>query len=198
MINPAFVKYPEEAKLLGELVLGYGELDILFSIMAGNALKQKFPLLHAVNQVRSETARLDVADAMSKQRFKELGIASEYARCEKAMRYCLKVRNQWAHSQWGDMDPFGLAFTRTDGEVFAMPVKRIEWNSIKVELLRKQEAFFEHTRLCLLIVDSNLTPIHAGKEPKLRMPPEMHQPHMQSQWSKPALARIKKVPTIQP
>jgi hypothetical protein len=101
MINPAFVNYPEEAKLLGELVLGYGELDILFTIMAGTALRQRFPLLHAVNRVRSETARLDVAHAMAKQRFADLKLAAEYARIEKAMRFCLRVRNQWAHSQWG-------------------------------------------------------------------------------------------------
>ena len=78
MINPAFLKYPEEARLLGELVLGYGELDISFCMMCGVATKRQFELLHAVNQVRSETARLDIANALSVNYFQELGLTHEY------------------------------------------------------------------------------------------------------------------------
>lgn len=191
MINPAFIQYPEEARLLGELVLGYGEIDILFAMMAGNAIRNRFPLLHAVNQVRSEKARIDVAHAMSVDRFKALGLAKEYARIHKAVRYCLKVRNQWAHSQWANMEQHGLAFTRTDGDVFASPVQPTVWNSITAGLLRKQEAFFENTRLCLIVVDTSVPAILAKKGALLPMPPEMHEPSMQSQWSKQALAHIR-------
>lgn len=115
MINPAFLKYPDEAKLLGELVLGYGELDLSFCMMCGIATKRKFELLHAVNQVRSESARLEIAHALSVNAFRELGLQAEYARVHKAVKYCMRVRNQWSHASWGDLDPHGLAFSKTDG-----------------------------------------------------------------------------------
>lgn len=198
MINPAFVRYPEEAKLLGEMVLGYGELDITFCMMCGKAIHQQFELLHAVNQVRSETARLDIANAMAGKGFSTLGLEAEYARLLRCMRVCLRIRNQWAHSQWGDMDPHGLAFTRTDGDVFAAPVKPTVWLSIKVDLLRKQEAYFEHTRLRLLVLLSNLTPILVGKKGLLRPPPEMPEPNMHNQWSKSARDHIDSLPTLRP
>ncbi|RVD55735.1 MAG: hypothetical protein EOS30_29245 [Mesorhizobium sp.] len=189
MINPVFVSYPEEARLLGELVLGYGELDISFALTAGVATRNKFVLLHAVNQVRSETSRLDLAHALSVGAFTELGLADEYARIHKAIRFCLKVRNQWAHSQYGHGPEKGLAFTRTDGDVFAAPVKPTVWNCIKLELLQKQEAYFEYCRRCILTVESNLVPILVGKPAQLQMPPEMHEPHMQSQWSRAVPSR---------
>ena len=98
----------------------------------------------------------------------------------------------------GDIDPHGLAFTKTDGDVFALPVKKIQWRSIKLDLLQKQEAFFEYTRLCLLTVDSNLVPILAGNPQRLKMPKEIHQPHMHSQWSRQAQKQVNEMPTIQP
>ncbi len=36
---------------MGELSLGYSELDISFTMIAGNAAGQKFALLHAVNNI---------------------------------------------------------------------------------------------------------------------------------------------------
>lgn len=194
MINPAFLNYPEEARLLGELVLGYGELDISFCMMCGIATQRQFELLHAVNQVRSESARLDIANALSVDAFAELGLSREYARTHKAVRFCLKVRNQWAHSQWGDLSPHGLAFTKTDGDVFARPLKRTVWNSITADLLRKQEAFFEYTRHCILTVEMNLRPILDGRKPKFDMRPEMHEPNMKNQWSKSARVHLSKLP----
>lgn len=198
MINPAFISYPEEAKLLGELVLGYGELDLSFAFTCGIAVQQKYALLHAVNQVRSETARLDIAHALAADAFAKLGLAEEYRRAHQAIKYCLKIRNQWAHAQWGDMNPYGLAFTRTDGDVFALPLKRTVWNSIKLDLLQKQEAYFEYTRRCILTLESNLIPILAGKPAQLEFPPEIHRPSMHSQWSKSALAHIGRLPSTPP
>lgn len=192
MINPAFAQYPEEARLLGELVLGYGELDISFCMTCGIAIGRKFELLHAVNQVRSETGRLDIANALSANTFVRIGLWDKFNDIQKSVRYCLKVRNQWAHAQWGDMRPHGLAFTRTDGNVFATPVKRTVWNSVTVELLRKQEAYFEYTRKCIIALELNLAPILAGGSQKIQFPDIMHEPSMLSHWSKAALEDLKR------
>lgn len=184
MINPAFLRYPEEARLLGEMVLGYGELDISFGMVAGKAARKMHAVLHAINRVRSEKSRLDIADALACGSFKELGLAAEYARVHRAMRFCLRVRNQYTHSQWADWGEHGLGFTNVDGDAFASPIQPLKWNSIKLALLQKQEAFFEYTRRCILTLDTNLLWVLAEKPPAEAMPPEMHEPSMHSQWPK--------------
>lgn len=192
MINPAFIKYPEEAKLLGEIVLGYGEIDLSFAMMAGAATGQKFALLHAVNQVRSETARIDIANALASEFFTALGLREYYDYALAAVRYCLKIRNQWAHSQWGDMDPYGLAFTKTDGNVFAPPIKPTEWRSVTIEVLRKQEEYFEHTRHWILVLDTIVQARQSGHDRHLGFPAKMQAPKTYSQWSKQARDQLDK------
>ena len=66
-----------ECKLIGELVLGYSELDISFSYMCGFATKKRYELLNAVNKVRSEASRLDIADALAAPAFFDLGLRNE-------------------------------------------------------------------------------------------------------------------------
>ena len=190
MINPALTKYHSECKIIGELILGYSELDLSFSYMCGIATGKRYELLNAVNKVRSEASRLDIADALAAPTFSSLGLKDEYASIKRSMLYCKDVRNQWAHSQWGDMEPYGLAFTRVDGDVFAQPTTPLKWLSVTTDLLEKQEAYFEHTRNCILVTESNLIPLLAGKKAVRKFPREIPQPSRHSPWTKQAHAHL--------
>ncbi len=192
MINPAFLNFPEEAKLLGEMVIGYGELDLLFVATAGDAIKQRYALLHAANQVRSETQRLAITHAMSHEAFVRLGMGDEYERVRSGMHICLGIRNQWAHSQWADLGKFGLGFTRADGEAFASSPPKIKWERADLKTLEKQQAFFEHIRLCIQTIQGNLPSVFVGRQPPLPMPPKSHQPPSQGQWGSRDRAQIEK------
>jgi len=156
MINPAFINYPEEAALLGAMVIGYGEIDISFVHMAGLVVGQTYAVLDACHAVRSEKARLDIAHALAVDAFKRVNLEEEYTHTHSAVRHCLKVRNQHAHSQWADLDGL-LQFTNVEG-AFGQPLKSIKWKPITLALLKQQEAYFEHTRLCVLTMITLLGP----------------------------------------
>ncbi|MBN9310512.1 hypothetical protein [Devosia sp.] len=179
MINPAFTRFPEEANLLGQLVLGYGELDISFALMAGMAIGKQFEVLHAVHQVRSETARLDIAHALSSKAFSSLGLKDDYVEAKSAVKHCLKIRNQYAHCHWADLHVLGLGFINVEGDYFAKAEPRF-FKGVTVKLLQEQEAFFEYARHCVLTVQANIGPLRANLPRAYDMRPKKPLPNMHS------------------
>jgi len=175
MINPAFMHRQEEAALLGAMVIGYGELDVSFSHIAGLAINHKYAVLEACHSVRSEEGRLKIAKALAADAFNERGLRREYAITERGMRFCLKIRNQFAHAQWGDF-PDGLKFTNPES-AFSRPLKPIEWKLITLDLLRAQEAFFENTRMWLIYLEMVVASRVKNQIPYLNKPPEMNLPN---------------------
>lgn len=79
MINPAFANFPDEATLIGTMVIGYGELELAFGALAGIALDQQFSLLKAFHSIRSESARIKIADALCCGAFEKFDLAGDYA-----------------------------------------------------------------------------------------------------------------------
>ncbi len=154
MINPAFFYRREEAALLGDMVIGYGELEITFAHIAGLAIKHRYAVLEACHKVRSESGRIDIAHALSHEAMSDLGLGSEFAYTESALRFCLKVRNQYAHAQWGEF-PDGLKFTNPE-QAFARAAEGNSLEVLNLELLRLQEQFFENTRMWLIFLELNL------------------------------------------
>jgi hypothetical protein len=190
MINPAFINYPEEAALLGAMVIGYGEIDLSFAHMAGLVVGQTYAVLDACHAVRSETARLDVAHALAAGAFKRVNLEDEYTYTHAAVRHCLRIRNQHAHSQWGDLE--GLHLSNAE-RAFSQPLKPIEWKPITLELLKQQEAYFEHTRLCVLTMITLLEQAQKRVQHiRLTMPKALPRPNLHSQPPKQARARKEK------
>jgi len=183
MINPAFMNRPGEAALLGALVIGYGELDISFSLIAGLAINHKYAVLEACHSVRSESGRLDIAKALAVDSFVAGGLGREFEIAERGMRACLKIRNQFAHAQWGDFEE-GLKITNPE-RAFSRPLKKIEWKLVTLDLLKTQEAFFENTRMWLIYLEKVLELRAENQIPYLNRPPEIHIPiphiHQQKQ-----------------
>ncbi len=176
MINPAFMSRREEAALLGDMVIGYGELEITFAHIAGLAINHKYAVLEACHKVRSELGRIDIAHALSHEALDQQGLGPEFAYAESALRYCLKVRNQYAHAQWGDF-PDGLKFTNPE-QAFSRPLKPTLWKSINLELLTQQERFFENTRMWLIFLEVQLEAKAARRVLHLNKPQEMPQPNL--------------------
>lgn len=175
---------------MGQLILGYGELDLSFCLMAGSVLDQKYAVLNAVNQTRSETSRINVADALVRGPLFDLGFEDAYRRIYQAMIFCLRVRNQFAHCQWGDLGKLGLAFVKMDEATFVDPTKPTQWLSITLPFLQKHEAFFAYTRLSVLALEDHAVAASYEKKSAYPFPKEMHQPSMHKQWSRPALRQL--------
>ena len=65
-------------------------------------------------RVRGETARINVGDALGRQAYDKLGLRTDFELAVSAMRYCLKIRNQYAHCNWYDDRTGRLAFVNVE------------------------------------------------------------------------------------
>jgi len=61
-IMPAFVRYPEEAAIIGRLLAGYGELEFDLCLCVGHARGDMDMAFKAMFRPRGETQRIDIAD----------------------------------------------------------------------------------------------------------------------------------------
>lgn len=183
MINPAFIGFQEEASLLGAMVIGYGELDLTFANMAGIALGERYAVLEACHSVRSESARLKIADALAASALQKHELKVPYEIAHRGMRFCLKLRNQYAHAQWGDLKVGYLSFTNAE-DAFKRPLTKTKWKKISIELLKEQEAFFENTRKWLIYLEITLENIAAGQPKRVNRPEKVRQPKLSAQMSK--------------
>ena len=96
MINPALHAFPEEAALIGSMVVGYGELDITMVSCAGNAMEMTLPLLDALDQVNSEFTRIEIIRRLASPAFDRLGILPQFTNALAAQtsvgRYATPLR----------------------------------------------------------------------------------------------------------
>lgn len=176
MINPAFINFPEEELFLGRMVIGYGELEISLIHLAGVAIGRKWEVLHACHCVRTEIGKIDIANALAKEAMATHGLGTEFSTLVGHMRHCLKIRNQYAHSHWGDLNGT-LSFMNAD-KTFETPMKPINWKSLSIGLIKLQESFFENTRKWLLFLLITLEERERNHIPYLKRPEEMQLPNL--------------------
>ncbi|RUU97968.1 hypothetical protein EOA79_24065 [Mesorhizobium sp. M1A.F.Ca.IN.020.03.2.1] len=174
MINPAHEAYPEEARLIGLMVIGYSELDISLCLVGGLALGHKWAVLDALHTIKDEGTRLDVVGRLVRHIMVEKTLEPKFGETIGAMRYCKTVRNQYAHAQWANFDGM-LRFTSTRDIHWRPDGGPTEWKAVDPVILRAQEAYFEYTRKCLLWLTFALE--HPGKA--IRWPEHMEQPPKQ-------------------
>ncbi|MBY5579272.1 hypothetical protein [Rhizobium leguminosarum] len=178
MINPAFLHRKDELALIGEMVIGYGELDISFAMICGIALNHQWAVLDACQQVRSETSRLDIAAALGKEAFEQMNLKNEFEISLRQLKHCVKIRNQYAHSQWGDLEG-SLKFLNPE-TAFERPLKQASWKIVDLKLLQQQEAFFENTRAWVLWLEFALRSRELRRPLDLNRPPERELPNLHS------------------
>jgi hypothetical protein len=181
---PAFQRFPEEASVIGRLLAGYGELEYAFALCLAQVLdaKDPGPALKAFFRLRGEASKLDMADALMTAACTNEGFGEAYGEAKGAMRYCLKIRNQFAHCHWGDGKD-GLFFTNLEeaaGAAEGMPMK---WCHVDATLLRKQEAYFSYTAACIWhvrnafrIKNGELKSLLFARPPKLQQPNRYNPP----------------------
>ncbi len=175
MINPAFLNYPEEEALVGQMLLGYSDIVISLLIVSGEAMKQKFVLLEATHKLQSESQRIRIASTMARGAIEKLGLEQDYSEAVSAVNYCKDIRNNYAHCLWG-LQNGGLAYTSVEKDSFTHAMKDFIWYPVDKTLLEKQKLFFVYTKECLAHLESNITPLLVGKGRKLKMPNRKNRP----------------------
>lgn len=143
ILMPAFQKYPEEAVILGRLLAGYGDLEFelaqCLAVVVGSDAA-----FRAMFRLRSESQRLDVADALMRPKYGALKLEAEYADAFAVVDRCRQIRNQYAHCHWSyHVGP--LQFTNIEPVVKKKTAEvAFYFTPVDLPLLQEQEQYFEH------------------------------------------------------
>jgi len=144
-LMPAFDGFPEAAAIIGRLLAGYAELEIGLLDCVSAAREDFDATLKAMFRVRGETARINVGDALGRQVYDKLGLRADFEMAVSAMRYCLKIRNQYAHCNWYD-DRGRLAFVNVEevakGNQPISGFGNLTRRYVDVPILEEQERYF--------------------------------------------------------
>jgi hypothetical protein len=148
-INPALHRRAAEAKILGRILLAFGELEYMIANGADVATDQGDSVKRALYRLRNTQGRIDAADAFMRSKFAAAGLARDYETMMSAVRYCLKIRNQYAHCNWGDDQSLakgGLFFADLREAAGATDGWEHQWKHVSPRLLRDQEAYFVYAQ----------------------------------------------------
>lgn len=186
-IMPEFLRFPNEAAIIGRLLAGYGELEFSLCFLVQFALSDQDKAFKALFRARGETQRIDIADALARQHYRSAGLGTPYEEGVGAMRYCLRIRNQYAHCHWADHHELGLRFIDLEeltarDEHNLVDLTKLTFYQLDVPTLARQEAFFRYTEDLLTHVNFEFR-IRAGlvKANPHRSPQKIERPPLHKQ-----------------
>lgn len=145
MIFSTFQKFPDEAAYIGRILSAYTDLE-LGLMLCVNIVRGDFDaILKSMYRTRGETARIKIADALGRQSFNEIGLGNEFSTGIGAIRYSMKIRNQYAHCLWWDDYSGRLGFANLE-EIANDNAKIPDFKSltryyVTAELLKSQEEY---------------------------------------------------------
>lgn len=185
LLMPAFHRFPLEAALIGRLLAGYGELELLLGFAAGASMGNEILGAKTIFRVRSEANRIQIADSLAREPYEKAKLGAEYADMLGAMRHCLKIRNQFTHCHWADHQEGGLFFTNLENAAFAIKGFEYDWLHVDLALLESHESYFIYATQCLwhlpavLYVGSGKLSSHTFPMPPKRPQPSLNNPPLE-------------------
>lgn len=152
----AFQDFPNEAALVGRMLAGYADLEIDLMHCA-KAVRVDLDLaLKAMFRGRGNAQRIDIADALARQHYHALGIGAEFEMAIAAVRYCLRIRNLYAHCTWWNDNSGQLAFANLEElakeNVAVLDLHGLTVHHVTVPHLQGQFAYFEYADNLLIWV----------------------------------------------
>jgi hypothetical protein len=73
-INPAFRRHPDEASIVGRLVVGFGELELAVCRNAGNGTGNYEVIMRVLYRQRTTSGRINTADALVQSAYIAAGL----------------------------------------------------------------------------------------------------------------------------
>jgi hypothetical protein len=169
MVMPAFHRFPNEAAIIGRLLTGYPELEIDLLHCVSVARVDFDAVVKAMFRARGETQRIDIADALGRQLYHLAGLGTDFDMAVSAVRYCLRIRNQYSHCNWYDDRSGRLAFVNVEEIVKSNQLitgfDNLTRHYIDVPTLEAQERYFSYAD-ALLTYANYEGRFRAGKLPK--------------------------------
>ena len=147
--HQALLKYKNEADIIGRLLAGYTDLELSL-LNCVQIVREDFDtVLKVMFRTRGETARINVADALGRQYYHELGLGGQFELAICAMRYCLRIRNDYAHCVWWDDLSDQLAFANIEEVAKSNELQRdfgsLTTLHVNVSQLCEKEKYFQYT-----------------------------------------------------
>ena len=144
----AFQDFLLEAALIGRMLAGYADLEIDLMNCA-KAVRGDLDLtLKTMFRGRGNAQRIDIADALARQPYHGLGIGAEFETAIGAVRYCLRIRNLYAHCTWWNDNSGRLAFANLEElakeNVVVVDLHGLTVHHVTVSHLQAQFAYFEY------------------------------------------------------
>jgi hypothetical protein len=150
IINEDFASFPAEAAIIGRLLTGYSEIELSLCLCLSQTRVGLDCALKKMFGDRGETKRIDKAQTLGGPPYKGLKLHTTFASAIADMRYCLRIRNQYAHSQWLQLAGGRLGFVnleeaaRTPSPVLSMG--KLKARHLDAGLLNLQEEFFIYVK----------------------------------------------------
>jgi hypothetical protein len=147
-INPAFKRHPDEAALVGRIVVHFGELEVSFCQNTSIALDANIPLMKALYSLKATSSRIDFMDGLIRNLYLGFELGKEYDISIAMLRYCLRIRNLFAHCNWADDHVYGnpgLYYADLQDSAKTDFFTQ-DWKHVDIPLLQKQEDYFAETQ----------------------------------------------------
>src|SRR5580692_10462208 len=154
-INPSFLRFPVEAMLVGRLLAAFGELEISVCVNASKATGLGDSVLAALYRIRATRSRLEAADALMRPIYTKAKLEIGYADAFARVIHCLRLRNQFAHCNWGDHAEAGLFFVDLAAAAETIDFEHM-WKHVDVPLLASHESYFEGALEALRFMDHEM------------------------------------------
>jgi len=130
------------------MLAGYADLEIDLMHCAKVVRGDLDLALKAMFRGRGNAQRIDIADALARQPYHALGIGQDFERAIGAVRYCLRIRNLYAHCTWWNDNSGQLAFANLENlaklHVPVQDLHGLDVHHVTVPHLQSQFAYFEH------------------------------------------------------
>lgn len=182
IIIPVFHRFPAEGAIIGRLVLGYSELELMMAYCTSLAVDaEQDDILRAIFRIRSESNRIGLVDALIGGPLKKLGLFNVFTDIKGALGLCLKIRNQFAHCQWADTAG-GIFFANLDESAEKAEGFKMRYYHVDLSLLEAQETYFVATRMYLFHLEYEIKlkkgakKVSPWKKPSMPPKPSLHNP----------------------
>jgi hypothetical protein len=152
--NPATERHPAESLCIGLMLLAYGELELMVGNCLGHALGSNDAALRTMFRIMGETSRIEAADALMRDYYKKEGFEAAYSDMIGAVRYCVTLRNQYAHCHWADYPDYdGLFFTKLQEPARTSESFQYWFLHVDLKILNEQKKFFDYAGACLRFLE---------------------------------------------
>lgn len=157
-VNPWTCRYPNEAAIIGRIVIAFSELEVQLSLMLANLMGPPEAVLRMLYTPKQSGFRVEAALAGLMLLCRELGIEDDFNQAKQAVYACRTIRNRYAHCNWGDdqAGKAGLFFADYEESAKDLYVFTTLWKHIDVPLLEQQDMFFSYTNGLLIWLNEEI------------------------------------------